>query len=761
MGMGFNDFEEARAGLPPRPGLGGAAAVAAAEDDERAAVGAAAAAAKDAAAAVNGEKLWKRGKAERRRRREYKTAAQLLEERHALEGGGAGGLAATQTILDMRGPQVKVLTNLEHMGPGPGGFAGSGAVEDDTPMPELQHNLRLVVDLAEAEIAGADRRLRHELDSVAVLQRERERLQADELLQRKQVPTTRHGRRHLLGRWPRPSSLVLAPLMTSAPGDVLLQVEVLEGIVSTLDGLQALATAAAPLPQLDALADALGALQRAHPEEFRLYNLASVGLAAVLPLFQLLFRGWDPLAMPSHGAGQTLLGSADTPRDFAIFTDMEGDDRSKLRIMGVSRWRQLVAHCAVQPVVVGLQLVREVVLPPLRTAVTNRWEPRDPEPLLQFLEAWDVLLPTAVRRNVLEQLVLPKLGAAVDAWDPRLETIPIHAWLHPWLPHLGARLEPLYAPIRYKLGAALAAWHPSDDSARVLLAPWRGVFDAASWDQLLGRCVVPQLTYELQQLVVNPQHQQLDQFNWVIKWVGLVSTPHMVAMMEAAFFPKWHAVLHAWLGGPAPNFGEITRWYEGWKSLFPPELQAHERVRQQLLGALDAMNRAVEGAPLPQPGAAALVGHLRDTEEQHFELKQQETQFADNADVPSKWSRSERAFALRQQQQQQLGSGPARASSLAGGGRVSGETGAALNEASLDMSLKDVVEAFAQQHDVQFLPKPGRTHEGLPAYGFGAVSVVVDTKRQELLALANGRWQPVALEQLLEMHRSRGGRWQQ
>eukprot|EP00850_Spirogloea_muscicola_P005333 SM000024S07795 [mRNA] locus=s24:539546:542717:- [translate_table: standard] len=616
----------------------------------------------------------------------------------------------------MRGPQVKVLTNLEHMGPGPGGFVGSGTAEDDTPMPELQHNLRLVVDLAEAEIAGADRRLRHELDSVAVLQHERERLQADELLQRKQV-------------------------------------EVLEGIVSTLDGLQALATAAAPLPQLDALANALGALQSAHPEEFRLYNLASVGLAAVLPSFQLLFRGWDPLATPSHGAGQVgawqaLLGSADAPRDFAIFTDMEGDD--------------------LQPVVVGLQLVREVLLPPLRTAVTNGWEPRDPEPLLQFLEAWDVLLPTAVRRNVLEQLVLPKLGAAVDAWDPRLETIPIHTWLHPWLPHLGARLELLYAPIRYKLGAALAAWHPSDDSARVLLAPWRGVFDAASWDQLLGRCVVPQLTYELQQLVVNPQHQQLDQFNWVIKWVGLVSTPHMVAMMEAAFFPKWHAVLHAWLGGVAPNFGEITRWYEGWKSLFPPELQAHERVRQQLLGALDAMNRAVEGAPLPQPGAAALVGHLRDTEEQQFELKQQETKFADNGDASSKWSRLERvqealrqAFALRQRQQQQLGSGPARASSLAAVGRVSGETGAALNGASLDMSLKDVVEAFAQQHDVQFLPKPGRTHEGLPVYGFGAVSVVVDTKRQELLALANGRWQPVALEQLLEMHRSRGGRWQQ
>lgn len=73
-----------------------------------------------------------------------------------------------------------------------------------------------------------------------------------------------------------------------------------------------------------------------------------------------------------------------------------------------------------------VRLASAVVLPPLASAITNEWEPRAPEPLLLFLEAWADLLPASLLRHILDSLVFPKVR---PAWHGHLPAPPSLPWL--------------------------------------------------------------------------------------------------------------------------------------------------------------------------------------------------------------------------------------------------------------------------------------------------------------------------------------------
>ncbi|KAL4200568.1 hypothetical protein AMTRI_Chr02g254230 [Amborella trichopoda] len=630
MGMGYNSYEEKSMGLAPLPGL-----------DEK----------MDVTTTVkpnirSRDKLWLKLNRSRINKKDYVTADELLAKKQEQ------GFEMVQKVLDMRGPQVRVLTNLENLN------AEETAKENQIPMPELQYNVRLIVDLAEADIQRLDKDLRRERETVVALQREKEKLQEVEAREQKQMDN-------------------------------------MEGILGALDKVQE-ANLAGTLT-LDYLSKIFSELQSQYEEDYKLGNLSCIACAFALPLMIRLFQGWQPLLNPLQGvevmsSWKELLQGNDAIDYGGVYTDSE---------LGVS-----------SPYA---QLIREVVLPAIRIAATNSWEPRDPEPMLRFLESWDKLLPPQVLQEILINMVMPKLSAAVDSWDPRRETVPIHAWLHPWLPLLGDKLEPLYHPIQFKLGNVLHAWHASDASAYAILSPWRTVFDPISWERLIVRYIVPKLMSVLQEFQVNPANQNLEQFYWVMSWANAIPIHHMVNLLEVGFFTKWQQVLYHWLCSN-PNFEEVTQWYLGWKDLFPKELLANERIRLQLNVGLNMMNQAVEGMVVVQPGVRENISYLRVTEQRQFEAQQQAAAFAQNQ----------------------------------------GASGVHMDNMGVpEMSLKEAIEAYAQDNNLQFLPKVGRTHDGLQVYGFGNVSVCVDSVKQLIFAQSGDRWVAVSLEQLMEMQRTR------
>lgn len=235
----------------------------------------------------------------------------------------------------------------------------------------------------------------------------------------------------------------------------------------------------------------------------------------------------------------------------------------------------------------------------------------------------------------------------------------------------------------------------------------------------MRRFIVPKLQLVLQEFQINPADQKLDQFNWVMSWASAIPIHLMVDLMEKFFFVKWLQVLYHWLCSN-PDFNEVMNWYRGWRNLFPQELLANESIRYQLRIGLDMMDNAAEGMEVAQPGVKENLSYHRVLEQRQFEAQQKAAAYA--------------------RQQAAVGAGGTSHMDAAGG--------------MPEMKLKEVIEAYAQQHELLFKPKPGRMHNGLQIYGFGNVSIIVDSINQKVFAQNEEAWSLVSLEDLLKMHYS-------
>ena len=166
-----------------RPKLAGLGAANEKAEGEKGAAAAAPGKGKAAAQAAKSEasafkEAWRaRSRKGARSKEVFKSADDVLLDEPA--GGGGGGGGGGLTILDMTGPQTRVVTDAAQLAGGGGGGASSAAAGDAAgPFPELQHNLKLLVDLAEADIRALDGRLGHERDTAVLLAEEEARLRA-------------------------------------------------------------------------------------------------------------------------------------------------------------------------------------------------------------------------------------------------------------------------------------------------------------------------------------------------------------------------------------------------------------------------------------------------------------------------------------------------------------------------------------------------------------------------------------------------------
>ncbi|KAI8038238.1 septin-interacting protein 1 [Drosophila gunungcola] len=449
-------------------------------------------------------------------------------------------------VIDMTGPERRVLSGYHALGQAK--ITPEETLYDAEPtekgvapvcvfaMPELTHNLQLLVSQCEQQIIAIDNQERECSSQQAALESEHRKLEEIVLLERNHIRT----------------------------------------LEESLDRVERLSeNPDLGLPQAERL---FRELLEDYTAEFQEFGLADLAAGVIAPLLKRELLQWRPLEQPTEP------------------------------LQLVKKWRSMLQQgepAEQQPRNVFdpySSLIWAGVMPSFRASAAA-WQPKEHPPMAALLDTWAPLLPSWVLDSVLEQLVLPRLVAGVQDWDPLTDTVPIDSWVLPWHAILGSKLEEaVYPQIRCKLGVALRAWSPQDRSARAMLTPWQQAFPEEEMQEFLQRHIVPKLQATLAEFVINPLHQDLELWHQVWEWHELIEPIYMAQLLDRHFFPRWMQVLVVWLN-QSPDYAEISRWYTGWKGMLSEPLLREPSVKEHLRRALEMMHRASDA--LLQPTVSA------------------------------------------------------------------------------------------------------------------------------------------------------------
>mmetsp|Transcript_24328 Transcript_24328/g.54166 ORF Transcript_24328/g.54166 Transcript_24328/m.54166 type:complete len:775 (+) Transcript_24328:32-2356(+) len=409
------------------------------------------------------------------------------------------------------------------------------------------------------------------------------------------------------------------------------------------------------------LTTALVRIQKERPEEFKALHGVEVAVALAVPLAKGELATWHPLQDPAPG--------------LAI----------------LRQWKEFVEGKEA----VSAQLFDVVLLPRLRSALCD-WSVRDFEPCIRLVERCRDSLPKDAMESLLTQLVLPRLQAEVEAWDPRIDKVPIHLWIHPWLEILGSKLNCLWAPIRFKLSSSLDRWNPNDVSAHDMLKPWRLVLGPSHWEPLVEK-VLSRLERAIAEMPVRPDGQDVGPISNLLLWIDVASLESVARVLETALFPPWHAALRSWLRTPGCDFEEVLQWYQGWRSLLPEALREQGSVQRQLAHGLEVMKQFMS----------------------HGEIDPSET--------------------------------PHRAPAESRVPEAQAKTYAPVLE-EVNLSLSDYLAEVAGEQGLVFRPRAQQQHLGKQVYQLGSVSICLD-KHVVYVAPRRGglEWRAVSFDEVLRL----------
>ncbi|GAA6060714.1 hypothetical protein JCM10212_003335 [Sporobolomyces blumeae] len=506
-------------------------------------------------------------KKEKKPKVEFKTYDEIVAE-SGVEGEGAYG--QRELLVDLSG---NALADQSIAASLPTHAFGAGSA-DPTRLPELRHNLTLLTSTLSSSLRALAK------EGAGVIER-RKYLLAEEERVRRGVEKQEA------------------------------EIQKLKGITATIDKIkeiEAQVRDVLPFVEEGEIVEMLGRFENdfdellgGFGEVYQDLRLDEVIVGAVTPICRKVFVSWDPLSNPALAVPQlkryrkhflidkhSASGTA-APLDTV---DLYGSGRSEneARLRKKEEARSMSAYET---------FMWTVWLPKIRSAINNDWSPSNPSPAVTLLTTWSPLLPTFLRDNILDQLILPKLSSAVSDWSATAyrkgQSAGLHTIVFPWLEAAGDdRMEGLLQECKRRVRGWVKSGWKAREGVPQGLEVWKDAFSKSDWDTLLLQHVLPALgTLLRDKFTINPRAQDLAPLESVLAWQPLLRGSMLGQLLETEFFPKWGDALWVWLKSEGVNLEQVAEWYSWWKSYFPEDVVALSGVSRGFRKGLDLMNQAM------------------------------------------------------------------------------------------------------------------------------------------------------------------------
>eukprot|EP00736_Rhodelphis_marinus_P005870 Rmarinus@m.3507 len=333
---------------------------------------------------------WKRSSKHRKKKIVYRSSEDVLAE---SEG--------KTLIVDMRGPQTRVITSMEDVKSLPTGRAKL----DPRKFPELQHNVKLLVDLAEVDIQKIDRKLRTEKDRLIAIGKERDELEKVLAEDEKRV---------------------------SRVAEVMKIVEACKN----MQGVD--------------MADVIDTfkLLKDYKEEWTVFNLVCLIPPVAIPRLNEYLHQWDPLVEPTmplsvFDSWRVVIGERPamangSSAEETVYAELISETvLPRLRSAATNAWN--VRNCEpmvlfmaewkpVLPPSIYKEIINQLVLPKLQMAVET-WNPKtDTVPINVWTHPWLPIVGDAL--TPLFPSIKYKLQDTLRAWHPADHSA--HVVIAPW-----------------------------------------------------------------------------------------------------------------------------------------------------------------------------------------------------------------------------------------------------------------------------------------------------------------------------------------